>query len=296
MNFKLKAKNHKNNRRTRIISLHTFKERHYVNSWSKFSTWQDVTPPSRPAKWQIDVCRNKLKEVSRTKPIAVLGSTIEYRDLLGEMGFHNVFIFDKNKAFYDYITPFASHKLCEKMIEGDWLHSIYRYKNYFSIILSDLTSGNIPYRFREKYYKIISSALTNNGNFIDRVLTKPFSFLPLDSLVKKYKTLSVNNKNTNSFNCEILFCSELLNNPKNIVDTSAFYDKLSSFNIPRISEFIESCYKITPRDCIWWYSKDWKIEKKLYEYYFNIKYIYEEPKESEYFNRAKLFISSKKVN
>jgi hypothetical protein len=158
-------------------------------------------------------------------------------------------------------------------------------------VLSDLTSGNIPYHLRDTFYAGISKSLAANGLFLDRILTKPISFLPLAGLIEKYRCLEVNNGTTNSFNCEVLFCSELLDNQQHIVDTNIFYEKLLELNIPKISEFVKACHEITPRDCTWWYSIDWSTESLLYEKYWNIQKTYDEPISSEYFNRAKFIIS-----
>jgi len=265
-----------------------------INSWSKYNSWQSVTPPSRPAEWQIDVCRNILSDRPKTSEIAVLGSTIEYRDLLAELGFEQVYIFERNKDFFDYITPFAKKELHECLIVGNWLDTLKNYKNNFEVVLSDLTSGNIPYTCRDTFYSIISNSLATNGMYIDRLLTKSLPFINLSVLIEKYKSLPITNKTVNSFNCEVLFCSTLLNNKEHVVDTTKFYDYLLSLNIPRISEFVVACYEITPRDCVWWYSPNWNIEKRQYESFFEIIDSLEEPDDSEYFGRVKLFISKKR--
>jgi hypothetical protein len=97
-----------------------------------------------------------------------------------------------------------------------------------------------------------------------------------------------------SFNCEVLFCSDLLDNEQHIVDASSFYDQLHALNISRISEFINACHEITPSGCIWWYNIDWDEERQTHERYWQIKEIFDEPGESEYFGRAKLMISMKR--
>lgn len=265
-----------------------------VNSWSKYISWQSVTPPSRPNKWQIDICRDYLMDKPKTNKIAVLGSTIEYRELLAELGFKHVYVFERNKSFFKYITPFSKYELHETYIDGNWLNTIKKYNREFSNILSDLTSGNIPYSYRDAFYRNISSSLTTDGVFIDRILTMPIKFIDLNILIDKYSKMEISNRTINSFNCEVLFCSTLLENDKKIVDSSCFYDYLLALGIPRITDFVKACYEITPRDCIWWYSKSWDIEKANYEKYFNIEESYNEPVDSEYYGRAKLFISKRR--
>ena len=265
------------------------------NSWAKFSSWQSVSPPSRPAKWQLSEVEKTIENLPRSKPVAVLGSTIEFRDLLAEMGFEKVFVFERNKGFFDYITPYAKNKdrLSEVMIEGNWIDTLPQYDNFFYAILSDLTSGNIPYASRDKFYKGVSGALIDGGVYVDRVLTNETSYYSLDELVKKYSHMQINNHSVNSFNCEVLFCSTLLNN-SNVVDSSKFYDYLLSLGDKRINSFVKACYDITPRDCKWWYGKPWKQEFNRYTRYFDVCSTVAEPAYSEYYGRARLMISEKK--
>jgi len=267
-----------------------------VNSWAKFTTWQCVKPPSRPDKWQLEICRKILLNMSKSVNVAVLGSTLEYRELLAELGSINVFVFDKNKNFYNYITEFSKQTLKENFVEGDWFETLKNYIGYFNVILSDLTSGNISYDQREIFYQRVTESMSEESVFFDRILTKPIPFLNLQELIKKYKDLSVSIDTVNSFNCEVLFCSTLLDNADQIVDTTFFYDYLLDLNIPKITEFVKNCYDVTPRDCIWWYSKPWDIEQQLYNKYFCIQQEYDEPIKSEYHGRVKLFISSKRDN
>jgi hypothetical protein len=265
------------------------------NSWSKYTSWQSALPPSRPAKWQLDKIGMMIESLPRSCKMAILGSTIEFRDLLAEMGFKNVFVFDMNKEFYDYITPFAQYSLSEQLVVGNWLNSLAPFSGEFEVILSDLTSGNIDYADRKRFYSMIANALSPSGLFIDRILTKPKDFIDLNVLLKKYSYLDVNSGNVNRFNCEVLFCSSLLENDRMVVDSSAFYDYLLSLRLKRITDFVNACYEITPRDCIWWYSQPWAQEKRVYLKYFKALHAYDEPNESEYFGRAKMFVSSKET-
>lgn len=262
------------------------------NSWAKFTSWQCVLPPSRPARWQLRIIRNAVKHISRESPVAVLGSTIEFRDLLSELGFQKIYIFERNIGFYRYITPFARNTLIETVVEGNWLNTLPLYKNTFSIILSDLTSGNIPYDSRDSFYQSISDALSDDGVFLDRVLTNEAPFLNIDKLIKNYSHRKVTQKSANDFNCEVLFCSTLLNSA-HVVDSSKFYDFLLSNGNKRIDAFVSACYSITPRDCIWWYGNPWQEEQLRYKKFFTIMSFYEEPPKSAYYRRALLMKSQK---
>lgn len=265
-----------------------------ANSWSHFTSWQSVRAPSRPAPWQLNMIRRCLQDVSTSSAIAVLGATIEFRDLLAELHYKHVFVFERNQAFYNDISAYMKQEPSETLVPGNWLDTLPKCSGQYAVILSDLTSGNIAYENRHQFYRGISHALTPEGLFIDRILTKPCPFIPIQKLLQKYRNLEVNSITTNSFNCEVLFCSSLLENDQNLVDSTAFYDYLLSLNIPRISEFVQACYKITPRDCIWWYSRPWNAERKIYDTYFRRLQMYDEPKTSEYFGRCKLMFSHRK--
>lgn len=265
-----------------------------ADNWNFFTGWQNVLPPSRPAAWQIDIIKEYVQN-SHCKSAAILGSTIEFRDLLAECSIKNIYVFDSNADFYKYISKFRKYSNKEKLILGNWLDTIGDFESYFDIVLSDLTSGNIPYESREKFYHLISKSLSKNGVFIDRILTFSVPLIPLYALIEKYKKLPINKTTVNNFNCEVLFCSTLLDNGKKIVDTNSFYDYLCKLNIPQITKFVHSCYDITPRNCIWYYKIDWEDERKMYEKTLSIFESYDEPNQSSYYNRAKLFISRKRM-
>lgn len=265
-----------------------------INSWAHFDSWQSVTPPSRPDGWQLDIIRRTIKDIPVSGDIAVLGSTIEFRTLLAGLGYRNVFVFERNQSFYEYISAYMQSDYSETFVSGNWLDTLFDYPNRFALILSDLTSGNLNYSSRSRFYQGIAQALLPEGIFIDRILTKPCPFIPLEKLLEKYGSLEVSNATVNLFNCEVLFCSTLLDNDQNIVDSNAFYDRLLNLSIPRISEFVQACYEITPRDCLWWYSKPWNSEKKVYETYLKILQAYDEPRASAYHKRCQLLISRRK--
>lgn len=264
-----------------------------ADNWSSFTGWQNVLPPSRPARWQLELIKEKI-ERNHCKNVAVLGSTIEFRDILAECSVENIYVFDSNYDFYNYISQFRKYSNKENLVLGNWLDTLVDFDSYFDIILSDLTSGNLPYETRERFYSLISNSLTQTGLFIDRILTFSSPLIPLNTLIEKYRKLPINQITVNNFNCEVLFCSTLLDNDEHIVDTNKFYDFLCSLNISRITGFVHSCYDITPRDCIWYYRILWEEERKIYEKNLTIIESYDEPHYSAYYNKAKLFICIKK--
>lgn len=257
-------------------------------------SWHNVLPPSRPDTWQLLIIQKKLFHLPKESKIAILGSTIEFRNLLFENGFFNVFLFEKNKDYYKSLDSFKIFESEEKIIWGNWLDTINNFKNHFSLILSDLTIGNIPYEMRDEFYKSISGALTNEGLFIDRILSHPIENEKLSELIFKYSKLPINLRTINDFSSEVLFCSELLE-IKEVVDSSYFYLYLNKItNNNTIRKFIELAHLITPEDCIWWYGKNWNEISPVYFKYLNVIEDISEPDNSVYRKRAKLLIAKKK--
>jgi len=262
-----------------------------MDTWAKIKTWEMVMPPSRPDKWQLDIISELLVRNGTTCEVAVLGSTVEFRDLLFELGFQNITIFEKNSDYYLETFEYKVYRdVSEYVIWGDWLRTIRNLNRKFDVILSDLTSGNIPWHLRSKFYNYISGALKPDGLYVDRLLAKQIEWYDKKALIQKYVELPVNIKTVNQFNCEMLFCSNFVASSKT-VDTTAIYDELLAFDIPKINLFVSKCYSITPRECKWWYGEDWEDEKKLYCKHFRILQQYDEPTDSAYYGRCKLFIS-----
>jgi hypothetical protein len=263
-------------------------------TWDNMISWSDVLPPSRPDVWQLDIISEYLNNISCNAPIALLGTTIEFLDLLAFKEKVNIFVFEKNKKFYTSQLKYRAYNNSETVVWGDWLNTLCNYSNYFELILSDLTLGNISYPNQEPFYKYISESLTRNGIFIDRVLTHSFEHESLDKLLHKYEKLPINLRTINDFSCEFLFCSELLNESKE-VNSSLFYNKIKSFTSnKKILKFLDFSPLVTPNNCIWWYGKSWVEIQKTYNAFFDLISTYDEPQDSVYYKRAKLFINKRK--
>lgn len=224
-------------------------------NWDLMNTWELVLPPSRPSLEQLNRIRAIVNCVSRNNPVAVLGSTPEFRTVLCELGFRNIYIFEKNRNFYDKMTKLIAFSITtEHFVEGDWLNTLENYQNYFSVILSDLTMGNVPYENRRKFYADINNALTKEGVYVDKILTHNI-FLDVKQLIEEYSIMPINLLTANQFNCQMLFCSELLK-INNLVDSTAFYNYLEDcIDKEWMHKLIELTELITPRDGIWYYGK-----------------------------------------
>jgi len=224
--------------------------------WDGFSTWHYVLPPNRPTLAYLVAIRSICKEYQRADPVCVLGSTPEIRDIFGEIGFQNVYVLDASEPFYRFTSAIRAFQNQEIFVLGDWLSTLPKLKDAFALVVSDLTSGNVPYHDRIPFYRSISASLRSRGLFIDRVLTHSREFLPLDLLDAKYSLLPYNLRSLNDFSSEYLFLSEMLLKHGR-VESSLFYEILSDrFTHPRLKVFLRECSKITPENCEWFYRSD----------------------------------------
>ena len=265
------------------------------DNWDTMNNWNFVLPPSRPSLLELQRITKYIQNLPKEIPVGVLGSTPEYRDLLYELGFSNIYIFDKNGSFYNLMGTIRAHTNNEYFVEGDWFNTLPKYQNIFQFLLSDLTIGNIEYSQRELFYLHVYDSLLPHGLFFDKVLTHPIRNLTIKDLNKKYKQLPLNLETINYFSCEYLFCSQLLEF-KNIVDTNLFYDELAQefkkeVKLYKFSLLAEKF--ITPRNCTWYYGENWTNVETTYCKMFKSRFIYPDVENSPYYKRLNHFINKK---
>lgn len=264
-----------------------------METWSVINNWHLVIPPSRPSLPQLDLTSQILSLLDRTEKVAVLGSTPEFRDLLYELGFGDVYIFEKNEKAHHMMTSLRIYQSAENLVVGDWLDSLEVYANHFSVVLSDLTMGNIKYEDRERFYKLVEGALVRRGFFIDKVLTHPIPHMPLESLAEKYSRAPLNLLHVNHFSCEMLFCSELLE-IEEVVNTSLFYRILGErLQNERLRSFSHAAKRITPEHCVWYYGRHWEELSKTYCTGLKLITVDDDEIGSPYYGRLKHFILQK---
>lgn len=226
-------------------------------TWDLVRDWELVLPPLRPSAAQIARIRQRLEGLDRACPVAVLGSAPEFRDLFHEMGFARVHVFDRNRRFSEAMSRLRVHAGSEVLEEGDWLHTMRRFQGCFGAVLSDLTSGNIPYELRADFYGLITDALREGGLFCDKLLRHDRPLLPLEGLLEKYDHHPLNLLYVNAFVCETFFCSDLLA-LRGIIDTSLFYDVLHDrARTPRLRAFVAINKRGMPPGTIWYYGRPW---------------------------------------
>ena len=236
-----------------------------MDSWSRMQSWELVLPPSRPSQEHLDWFEEQLVDIERDAAVAVLGSTPELRDLLARLGFKNIYILERNRDFYNKVTRLRTRENAENLIENDWMQSLPTCRGMFSAILSDLTAGNIPYSSRPEFYRLITDALQPEGIFCDKFLSHPIPHENLEQLLNKYERAPLNLDTINRFNCEVLFCSELLS-MFNGVDTTQSFQFLNEMNLgPMNRKIMEMLPKITPAKMTWDYGRPWNEVRRAFD-------------------------------
>jgi hypothetical protein len=267
-----------------------------MSNWKDMDNWEVVLPPSRPTVIELKRIEEYIGKYNCCEPIAILGSTPEFRELLARLGFEKRFVFDKSVEFYLRMSNLLpnSVKEGEHFVVGEWKETIKEYKDYFKIILSDLTMGNICYADREQFYRSIAEAIKIGGTFIDKVLAFDFEVPTIRDLFEKYEKLPINLRTINDFSSEVLFCSELVIRKK-IINSTEFYEYIDNGNYSeKIKYFSKVARMITPEGFIWYYGVPWIELAETYNSFYDSQIIFdEEDTTSPYYKRTKQFYNIK---
>jgi hypothetical protein len=260
-----------------------------MDTWDLMNDWYLVLPPSRPSAAQLARIDSQILGVDRQVPVAILGSTPEFRDFFYEAGFQQIYVFDRNASFYAAMNKARVHDNVEHFVHGNWIQTLPSFKNEFAVILSDLTSGNVPYENRVQFYEGITDALSEGGMFLDKVLTHHGDLYLVEELIQKYSHLPLNLLHINNFSSEALFCSELIDLNKT-VDSTLFYNILSQrIQNERAKAFVENAKRITPPGCIWWYGRKWAQLSGQYCPLLTLTSAYDDEPSSPYYGNLKFF-------
>lgn len=143
-------------------------------NWKEYAkTWANYTPPARPAKSDILVIGQHVKEFiahnHRTPKVMILGATPEFRDLLADYDAF-VTLVDINpemKMAMDLLVTKPNPQ--EIFVKSDWLSLDQKLaKESFDIAIGDFVTNNIDYLNRHKFLSNIRTVLKPNGYFISR--------------------------------------------------------------------------------------------------------------------------------
>jgi SAM-dependent methyltransferase len=250
--------------------------------WENFKNWELVLPPNRPGKEVLDHLRRIINRQEKIGRAAVLGSTVEYLDLLVMAGAREIVCIDKSKEFNTFTQRFRRFPGAETLIIEDWLSALPHLRNNFDLIVSDFTIGNLDYREQEQFLYLISKALRPGGRYLDRVLTYRQACHEYSSLSDKFYQLPSNLVTLNAFNAMWLFCGKRVEQT-GLVDTTATYEwTAENFNQPHIQWLVHNCPRISPVDTIWYYGRPWSSIRPVYSRYFDITEEIPEPRYSPY--------------
>lgn len=229
------------------------------DTWSRITTWAAVLPPSRPDVLDLNRIRSIASELDRSVPVGVLGSTPEFLDLLHELSFNEIVALERNMSHYSAMETLRIYPRSETVVEGDWRDTLNGVEGRFGLLLSDLTSGNLPYDDRKEFYKTIERALQPNGYFVDKNLTNSAPLLSLGEIKDRYDSVPINLLSANYFSCEAIFCSDLQLESETI-DTTHIYGQLrDGLRGERYAKLIDAAHLITPEACVWYYGRPWDV-------------------------------------
>ena len=238
-----------------------------VDAWDQMESWELVLPPSRPSRQHLDWFRGQVSELPSDVPIAILGSTPELRDMLASLGFCNVYVLERNLTFLERMNRLRVNAIpgTETVLAGDWMETLPGCDGNFFVVLSDLTSGNVPYKQQGEFYTLVADSLQTGGMFCDKLLSYPIPHERLNVLLDKYENAPLNLDTVNRFNCEVFFCSELLT-LFGRVDTDRFYEYLSRMQIgPMVRAILDRLPKVTPPGMTWDYGKPWNVIQTVFD-------------------------------
>ena len=258
-----------------------------MDVWNQIESWELVLPPSRPSQRHLDWFQQHLGELRVDDTIAILGSTPELRDLLARLGFRDIFLLERNAKFLKQMNRIRVRVNPETVLAGDWLQTLPNCAEKFSAVLSDLTSGNVPYSRRSEFYFLISESLRPGRTFCDKLLSYPIAHERLDKLNSKYEMAPLNLETVNRFNCEMFFCSELLTKFGR-VDTTRLYEYLDWLNLgATLRAILDRLPRVTPPGMAWDYGESWEVVQKELDSRLRCSDDYLEVEDSPYANRLR---------
>ncbi len=160
--------------------------------------WTKMVGPSRPTASELAVytkyAHKLMSKVNRRLRILILGSTPEFRDWAYEENME-VWVLDANKSYNRTINRELRHKIVlenkefqEQTVIDKWQNL--NKKEFFDIIIGDLSVGNVAPDDLEPLLKNISDSLTAQGLYLGKSFFVPenFTLPPLEKVCKELYT------------------------------------------------------------------------------------------------------------
>ena len=225
--------------------------------------------------------------------VAVLGATIEFRDLLAEFDRIETTLFERDRHFLQISNLLRLANVTEILVEGDWRETLSRVAAGFDFVLSDFTSGNLPYEDRSAFYHHIADVLQPGGLFIDRVLI-PARFNDLTDLTVKYVHRPANLRTINDFSSDALFLNSL-NRSQGVVDTTSLYEQLDVNGTSLVRRLAALARIVTPEGQRWYYGRPDSLAKHLSRLSdFDCLAAFPEPPDSVYYGHVHQLVLSRR--
>ena len=266
--------------------------------WSAHRSWFLVRPPSRPATWQLHVIRSWLAALRLEGEVAILGSTPEFQDLISEFEGLRPVLIDRCAEFSGHVRHQRRrrdrHGASPELIVGDWTEVLEQCQSRFVAVLSDLTSGNIPYVERNRHYAAVAASLRTGGLFADRVLTRESPLRSRRAVYEKFEGRSIGIESLNELNCELLFTSDLHSGDELRIEPMLAAAR-REWTTESGQAFLDGLELITPSGGTWWYGRPWEDLASTHGAELLLGTEYPEPCGSPYFGHARLVMKRRDV-
>jgi hypothetical protein len=228
--------------------------------------------------------------------VAILGSTPEFQDLVAEFDQLRAVVIDRNAAFHDHVRHHRWRRNRRgqepDVIIGDWTEVLERSSSRFVAILSDLTSGNIPYAGRERHYAAVTNSLVDGGVFLDRVLTLEAGVRSRTEVYESFASCPVSIESINDLNCKLLFTSDLREGDELHIE-ELISRAAGEWRTDVGLAFLEALALITPASGRWWYGRPWNELEERHCVGLTLVGNYPEPRGSAYEGHARLLVKQR---
>jgi hypothetical protein len=241
-----------------------------MTNWDSYP-WLAVLPPNRPDEENLAQLRSLCQVIPERRCACVLGSTPEYRTVLGKL-FETVVVIDKFPAFkakVDWMCPSTDR---EAFAPGDWAEVLPNYRGAFNLVVGHFTHGNIPYARRADFLSAIERSLIAGGVFFDTVFNPPRDLLSRSFISDRYADKPVNLRTINDLNSDFIFRGEYIDDV-GYVDTDAALDWLGVEGQPDTLQILVAAMLklVTPPHSRWDYHPDRPPEVFGYDHTFTVR-------------------------
>ena len=138
-----------------------------TNQWTTdvAKKWDLFLPPARPSSHEIDLLKKELLSLQSEHSdlaVAILGSTIEYRDLCQQLGINYACI-EYSKENFLGLRESLPHKDTEdNLIVSDWL-DMSGFDKTFDVFLGDLATTVTPVKDHKQMFSQIAGHCNSNA-------------------------------------------------------------------------------------------------------------------------------------